>query len=58
MTKQRFWQVDLVELFKQWLRDMETFLMTGLMFLILSMPVVIPALILWYLVYINWHVAP
>ncbi len=58
MQKQRFWQVDLVELLKQWFMEIRVFLMTGLMFMVLSLPVVIPALIMWYLLSINWSPAP
>lgn len=47
--KQSFWQVDLIELFKLWLSDISTFLMTLLMFVGLSMPVVIAGLIMWYM---------
>jgi hypothetical protein len=53
MKKQRFWNVDLLELFKLWISDLSTFLMTLVMFLALSLPVVIPALIMWYLMSIN-----
>ena len=58
MKKQNFWNVDLLELFRLWISDMGTFLMTTLMFVGLSMPVVIPALILWYLLSINWSMSP
>jgi len=58
MKKQRFWNVDLLELFKLWLSDLLTFLMTLLMFLGLSLPVVIPALIMWYLMATNWSIGP
>lgn len=58
MKKQRFWNVDLIELLRLWASDMGTFLMTFLMFVGLSLPVVIPALILWYLLSINWSVSP
>jgi hypothetical protein len=54
MKKQSFWQVDLIELFKLWLSDISAFLMTMLMFMGLSLPVVIPALIMWYLYATNW----
>lgn len=37
---------------------MSTFFFTFLMFIGLSMPVVIPALVLWYLSSINWSVSP
>jgi hypothetical protein len=55
MKKPNFWEVDLVELFKLWISDISTFLMTLLMFIGLSLPVVIPGLILWYLWSIDWH---
>lgn len=58
MKKQRFWNVDLIELFKLWGSDLATFLMTALMFVGLSLPVVIPALIMWYLFSINWSLSP
>lgn len=58
MKKQRFWNVDLFELLRLWISDMGTFLMTALMFVALSLPVVIPALIMWYLLSINWSIAP
>jgi len=37
---------------------MGTFLMTALMFVGLSLPVVIPALIMWYLLSTNWSLSP
>jgi len=58
MKNQRFWNVDLIELFKLWGSDLSTFLMTALMFVGLSLPVVIPALIMWYLFSINWSLSP
>lgn len=58
MKKQRFWNIDLIELFKLWGSDMSTFLMTALMFVGLSLPVLIPALIMWYLLSINWGITP
>ena len=58
MKKQRFWNVDLIELFRLWISDMGTFLMTALMFVGLSLPVVISALVLWYLASIGWHPSP
>ncbi|WP_296447691.1 hypothetical protein [Rhodoferax sp. UBA5149] len=58
MKKQRFWNVDLIELFRLWINDMGTFLMTALMFVGLSLPVVIPALIMWYLLSTNWSLSP
>jgi hypothetical protein len=58
MKQQHFWNVDLVELFKIWIDDMQTFLLTALTFVGLSLPVVIPTLILWYLSSINWSMNP
>ena len=58
MKKQRFWNVDLIELLKLWGSDIWTFAMTLMMFLVLSLPVVIPALILWYLAATNWSMTP
>lgn len=58
MKKQSFWNVDLLALFKLWASDMGTFLLTLLMFAGLSLPIVIPALIMWYLVSINWSFSP
>lgn len=58
MDKQRFWNVDLIELLREWGSDMSTFFFTFLMFVGLSLPVVIPALVLWYLSSINWSVSP
>jgi hypothetical protein len=58
MKKQSVWTTDLLELFKLWLSDLSTFLMTLVMFLGLSLPVVIPALIMWYLMATNWRISP
>jgi hypothetical protein len=58
MRKQRFWNVDLIELFRLWISDMATFLLTALMFAGLSLPVVIPTIILWYLSSINFSIRP
>lgn len=52
---QRFWNVDLVELFKVWFADMGVFLLTALTFVGLAIPVLIPTLILWYLYSINYN---
>jgi len=56
--QQRFWDVDLIELAKIWLDDMRTFLLTALTFVGLALPVLIPTLILWYLVSIDFSMAP
>lgn len=58
MKEDRFWNVDLGVLLKIWIDDMGTFLLTALTFVGLSLPVVIPTLILWFLSSINWSVAP
>lgn len=58
MHRQRFWNADLIDLFRQWGSDMSTFFKTFLMFVVLSLPVVIPALVLWYLFSINWSMSP
>lgn len=58
MKQQSFWDVDLVELFKLWIDDMGTFLLTALTFAALALPVLIPTLILWYLSSINWSMTP
>lgn len=55
---QRFWRVDLIDLVREWASDMSTFLRTALMFVVLSLPVIIPMLILWYLSAIDWQVSP
>ena len=47
----KFWEVDLVELFKLWFSDLSVFMRTAVMFVALSMPVVISALLLWF---IQW----
>ena len=49
MKKQSIWTVDLGELLKLWLGDLVAFFETALMFLVLSLPVVIAALVLWML---------
>jgi len=49
MKKQSIWTVDLVELLKLWLSDLVAFFETALMFVVLSLPVVISALVLWWL---------
>lgn len=58
MKQQHFWDVDLVELFKVWISDMGTFLLTALTFVGLAIPVIVPTLILWYLYSINYNVPP
>ena len=58
MKEQRFWDVDLVELFRVWIADMGTFLLTALTFVGLAIPVIIPMLVLWYLSSIDFNVRP
>lgn len=50
MKKHSIWTVDLIDLLKLWLSDLVAFFETALMFLVLSLPVVIAALVLWWLV--------
>jgi hypothetical protein len=47
--KQRFWNIDVRILFAGWLDQMFAFMLTILTFMALSLPVVIPGFILWYL---------
>ena len=47
----KFWEVDLGELLKLWFSDLSVFMRTAVMFLALSMPVVISALLMWL---IQW----
>ena len=47
--QERFWNIDLIELSKEWFSQMKTFLMTALTFIAIALPVLIPALIMWYL---------
>ena len=56
--KQKFWNVDRIELFKMWSSDMGTFFMTALIFLAIATPVVISGLIMSYLASLNSTVRP
>jgi len=47
----KFWEVDLVELAKLWLSDLSVFMRTAMLFIGLALPVVISALLLWF---IQW----
>jgi len=47
--KEYFWNLDLAESSREWLSQFGTFLMTALTFVAMSLPVLIPAFILWYL---------
>lgn len=44
-----FWNVDLLEVFKEWLSQIGTFLMTALTFLAIGLPVLLSVFFLWYL---------
>ena len=46
-ARQHFWEVDLVELARDWFSQMSTFVFTALMFAGLTLPIVIPAFIMW-----------
>ncbi len=46
---QHFWEVDLIELSRDWLSQIGTFLMTAVAFVGMALPVLIPAFIMWYL---------
>ena len=45
--EKNFWDVDLFELAKLWFADLSTFFRTAVMFIALSLPVVLSALVLW-----------
>jgi hypothetical protein len=49
----KFWEVDLVALFKLWLSDLSVFMRTAVLFVALSMPVVISALLMWVILLIR-----
>lgn len=44
---QHFWEVDLIELARDWFSQMSTFMFTAVMFAGLSLPVIIPAVVMW-----------
>jgi hypothetical protein len=58
--QQHFWDVDLGVLLLNWWNDISTFCMTALLFCALSLPVVIPALVMWLmqLTGISFEVRP
>lgn len=56
--KEYFWNVDLRVLLRQWWQDVSAFALAVLLFLAMSLPVVIPTLILWYLLSIDFSMAP
>lgn len=47
--QERFWNVDLLEVSKEWLSQLKTFLLTALTFIAMALPVLIPGFIMWYL---------
>lgn len=57
-NNEHFWNVDLLVLLRQWWQDVSAFALAVVLFLAMSLPVVIPTLILWYLASINFTVAP
>lgn len=56
--KEYFWNVDLRILLRQWWQDISAFALALVLFLAMSLPVVIPTLILWYLLSIGFSVEP
>jgi hypothetical protein len=56
--KEYFWNVDIRILLRQWWRDVSAFALAVLLFLAMSLPVVIPMLVLWYLYTIDFSMAP
>ena len=56
--KEYFWNVDLRILLRQWWQDISAFALALLLFLAMSLPVVIPTLVLWYLLSIGFTMAP
>jgi uncharacterized RDD family membrane protein YckC len=47
--QERFWNVDLLEVFREWLSQLGTFLLMGLTFIGIALPVLISVFVLWYL---------
>ena len=47
--QEHFWNVDLLELCKDWFSQVGTFLMTALTFFGIALPVLISIFVLWYL---------
>ena len=56
--KEYFWNVDLRILLRQWWQDISAFALALVLFLAMSLPVVIPTLVLWYLLSIGFTMAP
>lgn len=54
--QERFWEVDLGVLLLQWWKDIAIFVATALTFVVLALPVIIPALIMWFLMSINFSI--
>jgi hypothetical protein len=46
---EHFWNVDLLEVSREWLSQLWTFCMTALTFAFMALPILIATLILWYL---------
>ena len=47
----RFWEVDVMEVLRHWFQDLSVFTRTLLLFVGLSLPVVISALLLWLILW-------
>jgi len=47
--QEHFWNVDLIELSRDWLSQIGTLLMTAVAFVGMALPVLIPAFIMWYM---------
>ncbi|MDB5895187.1 MAG: hypothetical protein JWQ88_2718 [Rhodoferax sp.] len=56
MKQQRFWEVDLRVVLRSWWNDIAVFAMTAVTFVFLALPVIIPALIMWFLMSVNFTV--
>lgn len=54
MKQQHFWEVDLWVVLRALWRDIAAFGTALYIFLILALPVIIPTLIFWYLLSINY----
>jgi hypothetical protein len=48
-VEQSFWNVDLIEVSREWLSQLGTLFFTAIAFAAISLPVVISGLVLWYL---------
>jgi hypothetical protein len=46
--KDRFWNVDLLAISREWILQLQTLMMTALAFVAIAMPVLISGLVLWY----------